>query len=135
MKISYPLAVCCAAAAVTAGALFTGPDTAKAPPAAPVTTSADGSPAPAPAPSPSAAQVTGGTVVIADFAFVATEVGAGSVVSVRNDDGATHTVTGDGFDVSVDPGATGTFVAPATPGTYDYVCAIHPSMKAKLVVK
>jgi plastocyanin len=139
MKISPPLAVCCVAAVITGGALFkTASKPAAKPPAAidaPAAPVAAATVAPAAEPAAEPVAVAGGSVVIADFAFTGTEVGAGSVVSVRNDDGATHTVTGDGFNVKVGGGGTGEFTAPTTPGTYDYVCELHASMAGTLVVK
>ena len=62
---------------------------------------------------------------------------AGAAVEVSNADGTAHTLTArDGaFDTgAVDAGTTVAFTAPAAPGTYDYFCAIHPSMTGSLVV-
>lgn len=65
------------------------------------------------------------------------EVAAGTEVTWTNDDKAPHTVTFDHDAVSSsDEMATGdTFSATFDEaGTYDYICAIHPDMKAKVTV-
>lgn len=76
---------------------------------------------------------------ISDFAFSPDRltVDAGDEVTVRNDDGTTHTVTaeGDGFNVEVGSGDTATFGAPEDPGEYAFHCTIHPQMQATLVVR
>ena len=56
-------------------------------------------------------------------------------MTVKNDASVTHTVTNDngGFDVSIDPGKTATFTAPAA-GTYPFHCKIHTNMKSTLTV-
>jgi plastocyanin len=57
---------------------------------------------------------------------------------VRNNDTAPHTVTAKdkSFDTgTIDPGKTATFTAPTKPGTYDYICTIHPYMKGTLIVR
>lgn len=63
-------------------------------------------------------------------------VAPGASVTVANLDGEPHTVTADdgSFDQGVDGGASAAFVAPATPGTYSFVCRIHPSMHGQIVV-
>jgi plastocyanin len=89
--------------------------------------------------SSSAATATG--ISIKGFAFSPTSmtVAHGATVSVANNDTAPHTVTSDdatSFDTqSIAAGATGSFTAPATAGTYQYHCKIHANMKhATLVV-
>lgn len=77
-------------------------------------------------------------IMIDHFAFTApASVKAGSTVMVMNQDGETHTVTGEGgsFDVSVPAGATRTFTAPAMPGAYPFHCSFHTNMNATLVVR
>ena len=54
-----------------------------------------------------------------------------------NMDAEAHTVTADGaggFDVTVAPGQTATFTAPAAPGTYPFHCTYHSQMTGSLVV-
>lgn len=80
-----------------------------------------------------------GTISIVDFAFDPEQATAsvGDTVTWINDDGAAHTVTSDGEGPldsgDMDPGATyeATF---AEPGTYDYICTIHPTMQATIEV-
>ena len=62
---------------------------------------------------------------------------AGAVVQVTNADAAAHTLTATSgaFDTGVvDQGATASFTVPAEPGTYEFICEIHPSMTGSLVV-
>lgn len=64
-------------------------------------------------------------------------VAPGSEITVENLDDAAHTVTtldSDDFDLTVAPGETATFTAPAEPGEYPYVCSFHANMTATLVV-
>ncbi|MEM9714540.1 MAG: cupredoxin domain-containing protein [Actinomycetota bacterium] len=95
----------------------------------------DDQPAEAAAPAGAPAE---GSITIADFAFGSPiEIAAGGSVSVDNVDGAPHTVTAvDGsFDTgNLDGGASGSFSAPSAPGTYEFFCAIHPSMTGQLIV-
>jgi plastocyanin len=83
------------------------------------------------APSSGTAQIT----IDSSFAFHVTPVKAGSTVTVKNDASVMHTVTDDngGFDVTIDPGKTATFTAPAA-GTHPFHCKIHTSMKGTLTV-
>jgi plastocyanin len=84
-----------------------------------------------------AAEAPTAELSIVDFAFepAELEVAVGSTVQVTNADSARHTATAqDGtFDLSLDGGATGSFTVDA-PGSYAYVCSIHPSMTGTLVV-
>lgn len=62
---------------------------------------------------------------------------AGDTVVWINTDLVPHTATaqGGGFNsASIDAGKSWQFT-PAAPGTVDYVCSFHPSMKATLAVK
>jgi plastocyanin len=106
------------------------------PPAAP----AAGAPAPAtPSPSPSAAAspVATTSVNIANFAFspAAITVKVGSTVTWTNQDEDAHTVaiTGSPTSPALQNGDrfTHTF---AQPGTYSYICSIHPYMHGMVVV-
>ena len=135
------LLVCVAAAGIAVGALALEPGGTPAP-AAPAS-----GPAPAPTPaSPYGAggaagtqpgQAAGATVEIADFTFSAPTSSPGASVTVSNRDGAAHTVSADdgSFESgAVNGGATGTFVAPSAPGTYQFHCEIHPQMTGTLTV-
>jgi plastocyanin len=86
-----------------------------------------------------AAAVTPPTVDIKEFKYAppALAVAVGTTVTWVNHDEEPHTVTS----------ATGAFGSPGlvnadtfaqrftTPGTYQYFCALHPHMKATVVVK
>lgn len=78
------------------------------------------------------------TITISDFAFGdPITVAPGTEVTVTNADGAPHSVTSSdaGFTSGIlDPGASGSITAPSEPGTYAFVCAVHPSMTGELIV-
>lgn len=79
------------------------------------------------------------TVTIEGFAFNPTEVriSAGGTVTWQHKDSAPHTVTSDNgeFDSgSLSQGDNWSFTF-EKPGTYEYHCEIHPSMKAKVIVE
>lgn len=77
-------------------------------------------------------------VEIRGFAFVPDTVVAapGDTVAWTNADVVPHTATAaGGWDTGdIRASATGRAVVKA-PGTYDYVCAYHPSMRGTLVVR
>lgn len=85
----------------------------------------------------------GGTAVaISDFAFdpETIEVAAGDTVTWTNQDGVPHTVTAgssgaatDDFDEALDAGDSAEITFDEA-GTYDYFCAIHPTMTGQVVV-
>ena len=80
---------------------------------------------------------SGATITIELFEFSASLVSPGTSVTVENLDNVPHTLTADdrSFDTGVIEGeASGTFVAPVTPGTYAIHCDVHPGMKSNLVV-
>jgi plastocyanin len=81
--------------------------------------------------------VSSNTLTISGFKFSSITVAPGSTVTVQNKDSAGHTVNVNGtkIDVTVAGGGSGTFVAPATGGTYTLTCDFHPSMQGSLVVK
>jgi plastocyanin len=86
---------------------------------------------------PEAAAAGGTTVAMAGLAFQpeTLTVRKGATVVFDNDDTAPHTVTArsGGVDSGViDPGKRFSLVASES---FDYVCSIHPSMTAKLVVE
>jgi plastocyanin len=135
------LVVCVAAAGIAVGALTLDAGGNQAPAAQPTATTA--APAASPgspygggggaAPAPSA----GTTVEISDFTFSAPTAGPGAAVTVSHADGVPHTVSADdgSFESgTVGGGATGTFVAPSAPGTYQFHCEIHPQMNGTLTV-
>jgi plastocyanin len=121
MNITGSLVVCVTAAAFTATTLLVNPD-----------------PAPAPAAAPTVAGVASAEITVSQFTFSIATVPPGAAVTVNNLDGVEHTVTAtDGsFDSGVVDSATAmAFVAPNAPGTYSFVCAIHPSMSGQLIVQ
>jgi plastocyanin len=97
----------------------------------------------APAAGSSAGVVSAGpdTIVIKNFMFspMALTVSPNATVTVTNDDTVAHTITATGsktFDTgSIGPGKTVTFTAPASTGTYSYICDIHQYMQGDLIVK
>jgi plastocyanin len=125
LRLTPTVAICAVGAAVT-GALLALPPADSAEPA---TLAPAASAAPGVAPT---------AIAIADFSFGDTRTAAaGGVVQVSNADAAAHTLTAkDGaFDTgTVDQGVVTSFTAPATPGTYEFYCEIHPSMTGSLVV-
>jgi plastocyanin len=89
---------------------------------------------------PGVATVLPSTVVIKNFAFgpASLVVAPGTKITVLNQDRAPHTVTAvnKSFDSGTIPGGQrGEFTAPSSPGTYPYICTIHPSMTGALIVK
>ena len=78
-------------------------------------------------------------VTISNFAFspASITVPVGTKVTWTNQDSATHTVTADdgkSFDSKgVAQGATYSFTF-TTAGTFAYHCAVHPDMKATVIV-
>ncbi|MFE9856359.1 cupredoxin domain-containing protein [Streptomyces sp. NPDC005780] len=103
----------------------------------------DGGSSPSASPAPSTASPSAGRalITIKDFAFhpATLRVAPGTEVTVINKDAASHTVTatsGKAFDTGeVKPGQTVTFEAPARPGSYPYICTIHPTMNGSLTVR
>ncbi|MEJ7721908.1 MAG: cupredoxin family copper-binding protein [Ilumatobacteraceae bacterium] len=78
-------------------------------------------------------------VTIADFAFdpAELEVAAGATVTWTNNDSATHTVESDDETLmsgDLPNGATYEMTFDE-PGTYEYVCGIHPNMAGTVIVK
>jgi plastocyanin len=78
-------------------------------------------------------------IVIQNFAFSpkSLTVSPGATVTVTNHDNVAHTVTSSkaGFDTgNINPGASATFTAPMTAGTYAYICSIHQYMNGTLIV-
>jgi plastocyanin len=90
------------------------------------------------APAPVSSPAPDATVHISDFKFAPTPVTikAGQTVLFINDDSDAHTVTSD--DKSFDSGGLDThdkwLHTFTKPGKYSYFCALHPYMKAVVVV-
>jgi plastocyanin len=77
------------------------------------------------------------SVTISGFSFQpgTVTVAKGATVTWTNQDPVAHTVTGADFDSgSVEQGKTYSHVFDKA-GTYDYHCAIHPSMKGTIIVQ
>ncbi|MDX1448034.1 MAG: cupredoxin domain-containing protein [Acidimicrobiia bacterium] len=74
---------------------------------------------------------------MANFAFSGDSSGSvGDTVTVTNNDSAAHTWTAVGgafHSGTLGAGETFTFTFD-TPGTFDYVCQIHPSMTGRITV-
>lgn len=64
------------------------------------------------------------------------EIAAGDSVEWINHDLAPHTATGITFDWDTGTLEKGTIqlISFETPGTYEYFCAFHPHMKARVIV-
>ncbi len=82
------------------------------------------------------AKAKAGTVTIKNFKFSPTplKVKAGTKVTVKNDDSATHTFTANkgAFDTGdIESGSSDT-VTIKKPGTYAYHCEIHNFMKGTI---
>lgn len=76
------------------------------------------------------------TVDISGFEFTPTNQRVARGVPVRwvNADAAPHTATGDGWDTGrLGQGESGTITFDR-PGTFSYVCAIHPAMTGNIIV-
>jgi plastocyanin len=97
--------------------------------------SSDAEPAAAPATEATADRPI---IQIEGFAFSALDsVAPGTEIAVANLDGAQHTLTAEdgSFNTGgLDGGATIAITAPDAPGTYNFVCNIHPSMTGSLTV-
>jgi plastocyanin len=79
------------------------------------------------------------TITIKNFHFAPMQlsVASGATVTWHNADEEPHTVTSDGGvfrSGAIDGGGSYSFKF-AKPGTYKYVCSIHPQMTGTIVVK
>ena len=76
-------------------------------------------------------------IVIEGFAFSdPITVSAGTEITIINRDGVSHTVTADdmSFDTGVIGGSETATLTVNSTGTFDYFCAIHPSMTGSITV-
>ncbi|MDD4901679.1 MAG: cupredoxin family copper-binding protein [Patescibacteria group bacterium] len=100
--------------------------------------SSSSTPAPTPPPAPiTPPAVTQGQVNIQNFSFNPAEVtvAVGDTVVWTNNDSVRHQIASDSFN-SVPLPQGGSFSHTFTAaGTFDYHCAIHPSMTGKIIVK
>ena len=87
-----------------------------------------------------AAPAAGGTVfkvAIKSFAFspATITIKKGDAVSWTNEDSSAHTATGPGFDSgTLGPGKSYSYTFNDA-GSKDYICSLHPSMRAMVVVQ
>lgn len=129
-RLWYPLAFLLVIGALLAGCGSSGKSSAPTTAAA-ATSGNSGTSAPA---------ASGDTIIIKNFAYspASLTVAPGATVTVKNEDTATHTVTassGNAFDTGdIAPGASKTFTAPTTAGSYPYICSIHQFMHGSLTV-
>ena len=87
-----------------------------------------------------ASAATAGGITISGFAFSGTlTVKPGQKVTVTNKDSVAHPLTdlaSNQFDTgNIPAGGTGTFTAPAKPGSYPFGCRYHSNMKGTLTVQ
>lgn len=124
-RLTGSLVVCAAAAVFAAGALLMNNGSSAPPSAAPAKPAAA---------KPAAAM--GATLVIKDFAFTPVVAKPGVKIKVTNRDSDTHTISASNgsFDVTVKGKAQAALTAPIKPGTYAFVCNIHPTMHGQLTV-
>jgi plastocyanin len=99
-----------------------------------------GSAAPTASSSPTVAGSGATKIDITDFKYgpVSVTVKAGAKVSWINHDAAPHTATAagaGGFDTGTLKKGDSKTVILGEPGTYAYICAFHPFMKATVVVR
>ncbi len=81
------------------------------------------------------------TITISDFAFDPNcfTASASQGISVENQDAADHTFTITGTDVDVPIAAGETFngepiSGAVSPGTYDFLCTLHPTMTGQVTI-
>jgi plastocyanin len=81
------------------------------------------------------------TITIADFAYdpPCFTASASQGISIVNQDDVDHTFTMTGTQINVPVAAGETFneepiAGPVEPGTYDFLCTIHPSMTGQVTV-
>ncbi len=89
--------------------------------------------------SASSAAGGGSMITISNYKFVPAtlRVHPGQTITVANHDGVAHTVTSASghFDTgNIQPGASVTFKAPMSAGSFPYICSIHQFMTGTLTV-
>lgn len=78
------------------------------------------------------------TITISDFSFQPQEImtNAGTEIIWKQDDSVKHTVVSNGmFESKILSNGDKFMFKFDKPGTYEYYCSIHPSMKGKVIVK
>jgi len=77
------------------------------------------------------------TVIIKNFAFepAIVTISAGDTLLFVNEDSAPHTATADAFNTDRLNVGESASIAITSAGTYEYICAIHPSMKGTVIVE
>jgi YVTN family beta-propeller protein len=90
-------------------------------------------------PTTTASASSDGTISIANFAFApaALTIAAGETVTWVNDDGAPHGLAYKDGTQGIDPLLPGARFSRTfdKPGSYDYVCSVHPYMSGRVVVR
>lgn len=87
---------------------------------------------------PAAPSRAGDGYVVRNYSFPPLSVAPGERVRLLDGDDEPHTLTAEdgSFDAGpFDMSEPGSFVAPTKPGTYRFVCKIHPSMHGTLTVR
>jgi len=81
------------------------------------------------------------TITISDFAFDPNcfTASASQGISIENQDAADHTFTVTGTDIDVPIAAGQTFngepiSGAVSPGTYDFLCTLHPTMTGQVTI-
>lgn len=93
---------------------------------------------PPPTPPGAAAPETSDDYVVRNYAFTPLTVAPEQTIRVVDGDDEPHTLTAEdgSFDTGpFDASKPGSFTSPATPGTYPFVCKVHPSMRGTLTVR
>jgi plastocyanin len=77
------------------------------------------------------------TVTIAEFTFSpgSVTVNVGDRVTWTNNDAVAHTATGSGFNTGNIAGGASKSVTFQSAGTFDYICAVHPTMTGTVLVR
>ena len=139
-RLALPAAALILAAAGCSSTTAKSSSSPTTPPSSTAAPSMTTAPSSAPSSMPSSTPAAAAQIVIDNFAFspMNLTVQPGQTVTVVNHDSVTHTLTatsGNAFDTgAITPGKSVTFKAPATAGSYPYVCTIHAQMQGTLTV-